>query len=49
MRDGEVVGEHLVGEINRSKIVELMAGRLLVEEINHLGKKEKNQYSPSRI
>jgi rhamnose transport system ATP-binding protein len=39
MRDGEVVGEHLVGGINRSKIVELMAGRLLVEEINHLGKK----------
>ncbi len=39
MRDGEVVGEHPISEINRNKIVELMAGRLLVEEINHQGKK----------
>jgi len=39
MRDGEVVGEFPIGETNRNKIVELMAGRLLVEEISHLGKK----------
>ncbi len=41
MRDGEVVGEYPIGETNRSKIVELMAGRLLVEEIQHAGKKEE--------
>ncbi|MCX6090778.1 MAG: sugar ABC transporter ATP-binding protein [Candidatus Atribacteria bacterium] len=39
MRDGEVAGEFAVGDINRSRIVELMAGRLLVEEIQHAGKK----------
>lgn len=33
MRDGEVKGEFPIGAIDRAKIVELMAGKLLVEEI----------------
>ncbi len=33
MRDGEVKGEFPVGGVDRAKIVELMAGKLLIEEI----------------
>jgi rhamnose transport system ATP-binding protein len=39
MRDGEVVGEFPTAKVDRGKIIELMAGRLLVEEIEHEGKK----------
>ncbi len=39
MRDGEVRGVFSIGEVNRDRIVELMAGRLLVEAIERKGKK----------
>ena len=41
MRDGEVVGDYPLSAINREMIVELMAGKHLVEEIEHGGKKGK--------
>lgn len=39
MRDGEVKGEFPIEAVDRAKIVELMAGRLLVEEIARRGSK----------
>jgi ABC-type sugar transport system ATPase subunit len=36
MRDGEVVGEFSIDKVNKDKIVELMAGKFLIEEIKHL-------------
>ncbi len=41
MRDGEVVGDYPLSAINREMIVELMAGKHLVEEVEHGGKKGK--------
>ena len=41
MRDGEVVGEFLTKDIDIKRIIELMAGRLLVEEIEHGGRKRE--------
>ncbi|MGC8890652.1 MAG: sugar ABC transporter ATP-binding protein [bacterium] len=42
LRDGEVVGNFPISEITRDKIVELMAGRLLTEEIEHIEVKREN-------
>ena len=39
MRDGEVVGDYPLSAVNREMIVELMAGKHLVEEIEHGGEK----------
>jgi len=39
MRDGEVVGEFPTGEVDSNRIIGLMAGKLLVEEVLHAGKK----------
>ncbi len=41
MRDGEVVGEFPTGQVDSKKIISLMAGRLLVEEVPHAGKKSE--------
>lgn len=41
MRDGQVVGDFPLSEVDRDKIVKLMAGRLLVEEIEHAGQKSR--------
>ena len=42
MRDGEVKGEFPIGAVDRAKIVELMAGRLLVEEIAREGSRREH-------
>ncbi len=42
MRDGEVVGKFPTQEVDAKRIIGLMAGRLLVEEIPHAGKKAAN-------
>jgi rhamnose transport system ATP-binding protein len=39
MRDGEVVGEFPTREVDSKRIIALMAGRLLVEEVRHGGRK----------
>jgi ABC-type sugar transport system ATPase subunit len=39
MRDGEVVGHFATKEVDVKRIIELMAGRLLVEEIPHARRK----------
>jgi ABC-type sugar transport system ATPase subunit len=39
MRDGEVVGEFPTREVDAKRIISLMAGKLLVEEVAHAGKK----------
>ena len=39
MRDGEVVGEFPTREVDAKRIIGLMAGKLLVEEVPHAGKK----------
>lgn len=36
LRDGKAVGEGLVGEVGRSKIIELMVGRALDEQFPHV-------------
>ncbi|MGA2761935.1 MAG: sugar ABC transporter ATP-binding protein [Spirochaetia bacterium] len=41
MRDGEVVGEFPTREVDSRKIISLMAGKLLVEEVPHAGKKSQ--------
>jgi ABC-type sugar transport system ATPase subunit len=42
LRDGEIVGNFPISEVTRDKIVELMAGRLLTEGIEHIEiKREK--------
>jgi rhamnose transport system ATP-binding protein len=41
MRDGQVAGVLPTREADKDRIIELMAGRLLVEEIRHAGKKSK--------
>ncbi|MGQ9472741.1 MAG: sugar ABC transporter ATP-binding protein [Candidatus Caldatribacteriaceae bacterium] len=47
MRDGEVRGTFSIGEVNRDRIVELMAGRLLVETVER--KKGKEQTSLLKV